>query len=211
MPAQDLPFSPAADRNKLPILAALQAWLPRHARVLEIASGTGQHAAHFAAARPDWTWQPTDLPSQDLAVIRARCARLPNVQPALALDLLAGPWRAGLGPFEAVYCANLLHISPWETTPALMRGAADHLVPAGLLVLYGPYLVEGQPTAPSNEAFDADLRSRNPAWGLRSLAAVMGEAQRAGFMARARLEMPANNLLLVFQCRSTDPHPAATP
>ena len=207
MTPQDLPFSPAAERNKGPILAALQAWLPRHASVLEIASGTGQHAAHFAGARPDWTWQPTDRLSADLAGIRARCADLPNVRPALALDLLAGPWPAGLGPFQAVYCANLLHISPWETTPALMRGAAGHLVPDGLLVLYGPYFVENQPTAPGNLAFDADLRSRNACWGLRWLGDVTREACQAGFSARANLEMPANNRLLVFQCGSEHPTP----
>ena len=207
MTPQDLSFSPAAERNKLPILAALQAWLPMHASVLEIASGTGQHAAHFARARPDWTWQPTDLPSQDLASIRARCAGLPNVRPALALDLLAGPWPAGLGPFQAVYCANLLHISPWETTPALMRGAAAHLVPDGLLVLYGPYLVENQPTAASNAAFDADLRSRDPSWGLRQLGDVTREAQQVGLIALANLEMPANNRLLVFQYRLERPTP----
>ena len=205
MPPQDLPFSPAADRNKLPILAALQAWLPMHASVLEIASGTGQHAAHFAAARPDWTWQPTDLPSQDLAGIRARCAGLPNVRPALALDLLAGPWPAALGAFQAVYCANLLHISPWETTPALMRGAADQLVPDGLLVLYGPYFIENQPTAPGNQAFDADLRARNPDWGLRRLSQVCQAAEAAGLHLVQRVPMPANNLSLVFQARADTP------
>ena len=207
MTPQDLPFSPAAERNKGPILAVLQAWLPRHASVLEIASGTGQHAAHFAGARPDWTWQPTDRPSADLAGIRARCADLPNVRPALAIDLLAGPWPAGLGQFQTVYCANLLHISPWETTPALMRGAAGHLVPDGLLVLYGPFFIENQPTAPGNEAFDADLRSRDPAWGLRWLGQVTREARQAGFIARANLDMPANNRLLVFQWPLERPAP----
>jgi len=177
----------------------LRTLLAPSGQALEIASGTGQHAAHFAGARPDWTWQPTDRPSADLAGIRARCADLPNVRPALALDLLAGPWPAGLQSFQAVYCANLLHISPWETTPALMRGAAGHLVPDGLLVLYGPFFIENQPTAPGNEAFDADLRSRDPAWGLRWLGQVTREARQAGFIARANLDMPANNRLLVFQ------------
>jgi SAM-dependent methyltransferase len=202
MNTPDLSFSPAAERNKQPILAALQAWLPANARVLEIASGTGQHAAHFAASQPHWSWQPSDHPSQDLTSIGGRCADLGNVRPPLALDVLASPWPAGLGDFEAVYCANMLHISPWETTPALMRGAADHLVPDGLLVLYGPYLIEGEPTAPGNLAFDADLRSRHPAWGLRWLHDVTREAQKAGFVARANLAMPANNRLLVFQHRA---------
>ena len=193
------PFSPAAERNKAPILDVLNAVLPGAARVLEIASGTGQHAAHFAAARPDWDWQPSDGDAQALPGIAATCAGLANVHPPLALDVLADPWPAALSMFDAVYCANLLHIAPWPCCAALMRGAARHLVAGGALVLYGPYLVDGEPTAASNLAFDADLRARNPAWGLRRLADVVAAAQAAGFALERRVAMPANNLTLALR------------
>jgi SAM-dependent methyltransferase len=198
--ADELPFSAAAERNQGPILAQLQRLLPREARVLEVASGTGQHARHFALAQPAWTWQPTDTTDAARQVLDARCAGLGNVRPALRLDVLDADWPAGL--YDALYCANMLHIAPWATCPALMRGAADHLVPGGLLVLYGPYRVDGVPTAPSNEAFDADLKARNPAWGLRALADVQREAHAAGLTLREVVSMPANNLLVVFEKRT---------
>ncbi len=195
----ELPFSPAADRNKAPILEVLTHVLTHNATVLEIASGTGQHAAHFAAARPHWHWQPTDSDPQALASIALRCAEWSNVRIPLALDVLEPPWPQALGRFDAVYCANMLHIAPWATCTALMQGAARHLVPGGALVLYGPYLVDGEPTPPSNLAFDADLRARDPQWGLRRLTEVLREAQVAGMTFAQRFEMPANNLLLVFR------------
>ena len=165
-------FSPAADRNKARILEVLMRVLPGPAAVLEIASGTGQHAEHFAAARPDWDWQPTEADAAALAAIASRTAALANVRPPLTLDVLAPRGPQSLGRFDALYCANMLHIAEWATCAALMQGAARHLVPGGALVLYGPYLVDGEPTAPGNVAFDADLRRRNPAWGVRRLANV---------------------------------------
>jgi len=198
MASDALPFSAAAERNKGPILDVLRHVLPEAATVLEIASGTGQHAAHFAAACPHWTWQPTDGDAAMLRVIAARCAHLANVRPALQLDVLAHPWPSALAGVDAVYCANMLHISPWATCAALMRGAGRCLVAGGSLVLYGPYLVDGEPAAPSNLAFDADLRARDPHWGLRRLDDVIAEAAAAGLAFERRVDMPANNLSLVF-------------
>jgi SAM-dependent methyltransferase len=194
-----LSFSPAADRNKAAILELLEGLLPARASVLEIASGSGQHAAHCAAAQRLWSWQPTDADASSLPSIAARTSALANVRTPLQIDVLAEPWPHLPGPFDAVYCANLLHISAWPTCRALMRGAARHLVRGGVLVLYGPYVVEGEALAPSNAAFDADLRRRNPAWGLRSLAQVVDEAQRAGLALEHRWAMAANNLMLAFR------------
>jgi SAM-dependent methyltransferase len=195
----DLPHSPAADRNKNAILGVLQRLLPPDAVVLEIASGTGQHAAHAAAAQPRWTWQPTDVDADALAGIARRCAALPNVRPPLLLDVLASPWPLAHGvPFDAVFSANMLHISPWATCAGLMRGAAAHLAPGGQLLIYGPFIVDDAPTAPSNLAFDADLRRRNSAWGLRRLADVTTTAASAGLDFQQRIQLPANNLILVF-------------
>ena len=191
--------SPAAERNKAPILAALAHILPARADVLEIASGTGQHAAHFAAARADWRWQPTDADPEALAFIASRTGALVNVGQPLALDVLASPWPSSLERFDAVYCANMLHIAAWPTCAALMGGASHHLVPSGALVLYGPYFVDGDAPAPGNVAFDADLRRRNPQWGVRRLADVIDAAQGAGLVFERRIDMPANNLLLVFR------------
>jgi SAM-dependent methyltransferase len=196
----DLPFSAAAERNKAPILAVLQQRLPARARVLEVASGTGQHAQHFANACAGWDWQPSEAEPAALAAIDARCRGLANVRPALQLDVTcAPPWPVGEAAFDAMYCANLLHIAPWAVCAALMRGAVAHLVRGGLLLLYGPYRQEGVPTAPSNEAFDADLKARNAAWGLRSLSAVEREAGSVGFVPEDVVGMPANNLVVVFR------------
>jgi SAM-dependent methyltransferase len=200
MNVDDLPFSGAADRNKGPILQVLQRLLPATARVLEIASGTGQHARHFAQVQPGWSWQPTDTTDDARLAIDARCAGLTNVRPALRLDVLETAWPAG--PYDAIYCANMLHISPWATCPALMHGAAAHLAPGGLLLLYGPYRVDGVPTAPSNEAFDADLKARNASWGLRALADVEREAAAVGLALQEVVTMPANNLIVVFAKRA---------
>lgn len=200
--ATDLPFSTASDRNKAPILAVLTGVRPPQARVLEVASGTGQHAEHFAATQPGWQWQPTDYDADALPTIAARCARLPNVFPAIRLDVLQPSWPVELdapGSFDAVYCANMIHISPWATCAGLMQGATRLLVPGGVLMLYGPYLEDDVVTSPGNLAFDADLRRRNPAWGIRRLADVVAQAQAAGLSLERRVEMPANNLTLVFR------------
>lgn len=199
-----LSHSPAAERNKQPILDVLREVLPAQGTALEIASGTGQHVCWFAASMPAWTWQPTDADANALPEIAARASQagLANVRPPLSLDVTAPHWPAQgpafAFPFDAVYCANMLHISPWATCAGLMQGSARHLAPDGLLVTYGPYLDDHVPTAPSNLAFDRSLRARHPEWGIRRLEDVAREAQRAGLALRERREMPANNLLLVF-------------
>jgi SAM-dependent methyltransferase len=206
----DLPRSPAADRNKQPILDALTRILGERGTALEIASGTGQHAAWFAAAMPQWTWQPTDADARMLPALASRVAEaaLLNLYPPLLLDVMEPQWPSQ-GPafaqekeeekFDAIYCANMLHIAPWPACAALMQGAARHLLPGGLLITYGPYFEEEASPAPSNQAFDADLRARNSSWGIRRLEDVVAEARRSGLALRERHAMPANNLLLVFR------------
>jgi SAM-dependent methyltransferase len=196
-----LPFSPAAERNREAILAVLAGWLAPQAAVLEVASGTGQHAEHFCGARPGWQWQPTEAEPAALPAIAARCARQPGVAAPLPLDVLAAEadteaWPRRPGGWDAVFCANLIHIAPWPVAPALLQGAARVLAPGGCLVLYGPYRVDGEPLSPGNQAFDADLRDRNPAWGLRRLSAVQEAGQAAGLAFVERVDMPANNLML---------------
>ena len=196
---QDLrQHSPASERNQGPILAELQRLLPDQGVVLEIARGSGQHAAHFAANRPGWTWQPSDGDPGSLDSINAWCADLPNARPALHLDVMLAHWPGAPQNADAMFNANMLHISPWPSCAALMQGAARHLSPQGLLILYGPYIVDGETTAPSNLAFDASLRTRNPAWGLRRFNDVQEQARAAGLQWQERVGMPANNLLLVF-------------
>jgi SAM-dependent methyltransferase len=189
---------PAPERNKAPILAVLRRVLPPAGRLLELASGSGQHAVHFARHLPAWTWQPTEVDEACLASIRAwvREAALPNLREPLRLDVAAEDW--GVGAVDAVFSANLLHISPWPAGVALLRGAGRHLAPGGVLVLYGPFRIGGAHTAPSNAAFDADLRARDARWGVRDLADVEAEAARAGLALAERVEMPANNQTLVF-------------
>ncbi len=198
--AKELPFSAPAERNKAAILEVLASVLPADAQVLEVASGTGQHAAHFAAAQPRWTWQPSDIHPRALEGIAGRCAGLRNVRPAIVLDVLAPP--AGPtdgGPWDAIFCANMIHIAPWETCAALMRLAARELTPKGLLVLYGPFIEDDVLTSEGNASFDADLRQRNAHWGLRRLADVDAAAGNAGLRRFERHAMPANNLTIVFR------------
>jgi hypothetical protein len=196
--------SAPADRNKQPILDVLRGVFPAHATILEIASGTGQHAEWFAQSMPGWTWQPTDAFENALPGIAERItqAALANVRPPLLLDVMAPQWPSQGAPFterfDAIYCANMLHISPWATCAALMAGAARHLRSGGLLVTYGPYLEDDVVTSPGNIAFDESLRARNAEWGIRRLEDVAQEAQRVGLSLRDRHQMPANNLLLVF-------------
>ena len=200
-----LPCSTAAERNKQPILDLLRTTLGERGTALETASGTGQHAAWFAEALGEWAWQPTEADVRLLPALAARVAatRLPNLRPPLQLDATAAEWPlhadSAVERFDAIYCANMLHIAPPAACAGLMAGAARHLRPHGVLITYGPYFDEA-PTAPSNLAFDENLRARNPAWGLRRLDEVAAEAGRSGLRLRARHTMPANNLLLVF-CR----------
>ncbi|MDQ3058324.1 MAG: class I SAM-dependent methyltransferase [Pseudomonadota bacterium] len=199
-------FSPAAERNKEPILDVLRQVLPERGSALEIASGTGQHVAWFAAGLPHWTWQPTEAQSDAFSSIAHWVARqgVANVRPPRLLDVMAPRWLADdAGPdapvFDAIFCANMLHISPWATCAALMAGSARHLASGGALITYGPYLEDGVPTSAGNLAFDQSLREQNPAWGLRRREDVEIEAARAGLRLAARHVLPANNLLLVFR------------
>lgn len=211
-----LAHSAAAERNQAPILAVLQTLLPPQGAALEIASGTGQHAAHFAAALPGWTWQPTDLHDQHFGAIPGWAAQAGarNVLPPRRLDVRAADWPADgpafSAPFDLVYCANMLHIAPWACCAALMQGATRHLAPGGRLVTYGPYLEDGVPTAPSNLAFDASLRAQDADWGIRRLADVARTAADAGLRLAARHALPANNLLLVWT-RATPAAPSVPP
>jgi len=191
--------SPAAERNRGPILTQLQRLLGRSGTLLEIASGSGQHAAHCAAALPGWQWQPSEGDGPSLRSIAAWCAGLPNVRPPLWLDVTAAEWPGAPCAVDAMFCANLLHIAPWAACAGLMAGSARHLRASGLLVVYGPFIVDGLPTAPSNLAFDADLRSRDPAWGLRRLDDVRALAGQAGLRLSESIEMPANNLCVIFE------------
>lgn len=203
--------SPAAERNAAPILAELQRLLPPRGLLLEVASGTGQHAAHCSAGLPGWRWQPSEADADALPSIRAWCQGLPRVLPPLQLDVLQPQWPGVPAQVDAIYCANLIHIAPWACCTALMQGAARHLAPQGLLLTYGPYLEDAVPTAPGNRAFDADLRARNPAWGLRRREDVQAEAARAGLRLRERVAMPANNLLLVWARAVPDDQACQTP
>ncbi|NMJ41338.1 DUF938 domain-containing protein [Roseomonas sp. JC162] len=190
-------FAPAAARNRDPILAVLRGVLPARGVVLEVASGSGEHAIHFAAAMPALTFQPSDPDADARASIDAWAADAPNIRPALALDAAAPDWP--ITAADAVVCINMIHISPWASTEGLMRGASALLPEGAPLVLYGPYKREGAHTAPSNAAFDADLRTRNAAWGVRDLEAVAALAAANGFGPPGVAEMPANNLTVVFR------------
>ena len=195
-------FSPAADRNKQPILDVLQQVLPAQGRALEIASGTGQHVAWFAQHLPHWTWQPTDADAPALNSIDARIAQgaLANVGAPLLLDVLSPVWLPADTPvFDAIYCANMLHIAPWETCAALMQGAVRHLAQHGMLITYGPYLEDAVHTSPGNQRFDHDLQLQNPAWGIRRREDVEREAAKVGLRLAQRFALPANNLLLVWR------------
>jgi SAM-dependent methyltransferase len=198
MTSADLPFSAAADRNKEPILAVLRSVLPANGRVLEIASGTGQHVCYFAQALPAIRWQPTEPEddSRHAIAVRMRESGVTNVETAVALDVQQAHWPVAEG-FDAVLCVNMIHISPWPATQALFRGAARVLAPTGALILYGPYL-EGGTAVQSNLDFDASLKRRNPEWGLRELEEVTRLAAMQGLQRQQLVRMPANNLTLVF-------------
>lgn len=192
--------SPASIRNRDPILAVLKACLPEKGLVLEIASGAGEHAVHMAANLPGLTWRPTDPDPTARASIAAWAERagLENLLAPLALDA-GDPAAWPVERCDAVVCINMIHISPWSATVGLMAGAGRVLPVGGVLYLYGPYREAGVPTAPGNEAFDASLKARNPEWGLRMRETVSDEASKNGLSLEDRVEMPANNLSLVFR------------
>ena len=189
--------SPAALRNREPILAALQRHLPQKSgRVLEIASGTGEHAVFMAQKLPHLVWQPSDpdAANRDSIAAYREDSGLANLMAPIGLDTTQAIWP--VAACDAIFCANMVHIAPWQATLGLLAGAKRTLAPSGVLVLYGPFIEDGVPTAASNLAFDADLRARNSAWGLRRVAEIAAAA--AGFDAPQRVAMPANNLCLVF-------------
>jgi SAM-dependent methyltransferase len=197
----------AYHRNHRQIWAVLQRLLGgRTGDVLEAGSGTGQHVVHFAEHSPDITWWPSDLNTQHLASIAAWCAHadLPNVRAPQRIDLSDPGWFAALrdngGPDSllAIVCANVIHIAPWAVAEGLFAGAGRALRPDGLLVLYGPFKRDGKHTALSNAVFDTSLRDGNPDWGVRDIADVEALASTAGLALRETVEMPANNMILVF-------------
>ncbi len=192
-------YAPSVARNKDAIAAVLARYLPSSGLVLEIASGSGEHAVHFASSFPALVFQPTDPSEEALASIAAwrQEAALPNMRAPLALDVTAAPWP--INHADAVTCINMIHIAPWEATLGLMAGAARIIPPGGLLFLYGPYKRAGQHTAPSNADFDASLRERDARWGVRDLETVAAEATAMGFAAPMIEAMPANNLSLIFR------------
>ncbi|HET9640104.1 MAG TPA: DUF938 domain-containing protein [Allosphingosinicella sp.] len=192
-------YAPAAARNRDPIASVLCEALPENGTILEVASGTGEHSAWFAALFPALRWQPSDPDPEALASIRAwrEEAGLDNLLEPVLLDASAEPWPVDSA--DAILCVNMVHISPWAATLGLMRGAGRLLPPGGPLILYGPYRRAGVPTAPSNEAFDRSLKSRDPSWGLRDLEQVSAQAAANGLAFERVHEMPANNITAVFR------------
>jgi hypothetical protein len=194
-----LPESPAAERNKQPLADVLARVLPRSGLVLEIASGTGQHAEHFARALPSLTWQPSDADTEMFPALAARVQRaaLPNLRAPLSFDVHASA--PPLGDVAAIVCANMIHIAPWSACVALLDHAERLLAHDAPLLLYGPFKRGGEHTAPSNAAFDADLRRRNPEWGVRDLDEVVALARKRSLELAEVAAMPANNLTVVLR------------
>ena len=195
----DKHYAPAADRNKDELLAVLPGVLPAAGLILEIASGSGQHAAHFAPHFPQARWQPTERRPDALPSIRAWTAGLPNVLDPLELDVTVSPWPVTQA--DAVVTVNLLHIAPWSVCCAWLAGAARVLTPGGPLYYYGPLLRRDRANATSNHAFDQALRARDPGWGVRYLEDVRVEAAGVGLVLDDVIPMPNNNLSLVFRAK----------
>ncbi len=193
-------YAPAAARNRRPIYEVLRSHLPDRGLILEIASGSGVHDIFFAErSAPDLIFQPSDFNVGARGSIDAwaKQLQLPNVRPAIALDAASAVWP--IDNADAVLCINMIHIAPWEATLGLMAGAARILPPEGMLYLYGPFCRDGRHTAPSNAAFDRDLRNRNPDWGVRNLETVASVAEAHGFAPPIVEDMPANNLSVIFR------------
>ena len=192
-------FSPSAASNRGPILAVLRQALPVSGRVLEVASGSGEHVVHFAAALPQFVFQPSDPDPEALASIAGWIEHeaLSNVAPPILLDASAPNWPVAAA--DAVICINMVHISPWQASCGLMAGAGRVTARGGLLCLYGPFTRNGQHTAPSNAEFDASLRARNREWGVRDIADLAALARASGFSAPEIIDMPANNACLLLR------------
>lgn len=191
--------APATLRNREPLARALAQILPQSGLVLEIASGTGEHAVFFAGQFPDLQWQPTDVSDAAMASIAAwrREARPSNLLAPLRLDLADPDWPVDRA--DAIFCANMTHIAPWEATRGLLAGAGRVLTPGAILAIYGPFIEPGVATAASNLAFDADLKARDERWGLRDTRDLDRLAARNELVAERRIAMPANNILLVYR------------
>jgi SAM-dependent methyltransferase len=191
-------FRPHVARNREPILDVLKRVLPPQGLMLEVASGSGEHAAYFAKALPLLSWQPTDPDMEALASIAAhRAAGASNLLAPLQLDVTAQQWPVARA--DAILCNNMIHIAPWAACEGLIAGAARVLPAGGVLYLYGPYKIGGRHTAPSNQEFDLSLRERNPLWGIRDLADVVALAVRHGLALAETVPMPANNLSVIFR------------
>lgn len=188
--------APAALRNREPIADVLATWLPASGTVLEIASGTGEHVVHFARRFPGLDWQPSDIDPGALKSTEAwrKAEQLANVRPPIKLDTREADW--SINRADAIFSANMVHISPWASALGLIDGAARLLPQGGPLILYGPWLLDGIETAPSNLAFDSDLKRRDPQWGLRNVEQFSAEAEARGFGLAETRSMPANNVML---------------
>jgi cyclopropane fatty-acyl-phospholipid synthase-like methyltransferase len=191
--------APATERNRDYILKVLQSFVPADASVLEIASGSGQHATHFAKHFPEARWQPSDLSAENRASIDAwaQAEQVTNIQPALTLDVHQQPWPVAHA--DVVVCINMIHIAPWTACEHLLRGAHQIVPTGGWLFLYGPYHQNGKPTSPSNHEFDQWLQSQDPSWGVRDMEKVIQAAQEQQFVLEQCVPMPANNFSLVFR------------
>ena len=191
-------FAPAAERNRQPILGVLRRVLPPAGLVLEIASGTGQHAIFFSEHLPDHQWQPTDASPEAVQSIGAWVdeSNHTNLLGPLELDVRSSPWPVANA--NALVCINMIHISPWETTEALFQGASQTLAAGSPMITYGPYRLHGEHTAPSNAAFDQSLRSRNARWGVRDIDELLDLGGRTCFTLEEQIGMPANNTVLVW-------------
>ena len=195
-------FAPAAERNKHALLDVLRRVLPASGTVLEIASGTGQHAAFFSAELPRLTWQPSD-PSEDARSSIASWVEdegRANLLPPLTVDARQRVWP--IEQADAVLCVNMIHIAPFQSTEGLFEGASRLLVPGTPLITYGPYRLHGEHTATSNEAFDLSLRGRDPSWGVRDVDELAEVASRTGFVLSEKFAMPANNMTLIWTRRA---------
>lgn len=195
-------MSPSVERNKDPILEVLRPHLKSGMRVLEFASGTGEHAAHFVSEIDGLTWQPSDLSEEARRSIAAWAEHSgnPGFKSPLALDASLEHWSAEDDQtFDAIVCMNMIHISPFEAASGVIKGACRILQPGGFLFFYGPFKRGGIHTAPSNEAFDQSLKSRDPSWGIRDVEVIEELAVEAGLTLESLTEMPANNLSLIFR------------
>jgi hypothetical protein len=192
-------YAPATLRNREFILDVLRDVLPKRGVILEIASGSGEHVVQFATGFPGLVFQPSDVEPEALESVAAwaKATGVTNVRAPVVLDASQSPWP--IASADGIICINMVHISPWEATLGLIKGAAAILPPTSPFYLYGPYKREGFATAPSNQAFDRSLRDRNPNWGLRDLEEVAAMGRSVGFSVPVVTEMPANNLSVVFR------------